>query len=45
VLIQLTIVTPEGQPREDGAPIGAETGVVEHSGVVEGCWRTVEEKT
>lgn len=44
-LIQLTIITPKGQPREDGATKGAQTRVMEESGVIEGCWCTAGEKT
>lgn len=36
--LELTIVAAHGQPREDRAPEGAHTGVMEEGGVVEGRW-------
>lgn len=44
LLLQLTIVTPKRQPREDGPTKGAQTGIVEESGVIEGCWGTADKK-
>lgn len=40
---KLTIISPQGQPREDGTAKGAQTGVMDVTGVVERGWCAVEE--
>lgn len=39
---KLTIISPQGQPRKDRTAKGAQTGVMDGTGVIERGWCAVE---
>lgn len=39
---KLTIISPQGQPRKDRTAKGAQTGVMDATGVIERGWCAVE---
>ena len=40
----LTIIASQDQPGEDRASVGAQAGIMELVGVVEGCWGTTHRR-